>query len=74
MTVQYGNNCISPTQVYEYVEKFKQVINRNEDSPHPSRSFTAVMETNIAKAEDLVRDNHRCMVREIVSEMKISTG
>ena len=47
MSIQYGDRCMSPTQVYEWTEKFKKGVTSVEDSPLPGPSFTAVTEDNI---------------------------
>jgi hypothetical protein len=47
MRIQYGDRCMSRTQVYEWTEKFKNGVTSVEDSPRPSPAFTAVTEDNI---------------------------
>ncbi|GFG38000.1 hypothetical protein Cfor_10299, partial [Coptotermes formosanus] len=44
MRIQYGDRCMSRTQVYEWTEKFKNRITSVEDSPRPGPAFTAVTE------------------------------
>jgi hypothetical protein len=48
MRIQYGDRCMSRTQVYEWTEKFKNIVTSVEDSPRPGPAFTAVTDENIA--------------------------
>ena len=53
MRIQYGNRCMSRTQVYEWTEKFKNGVTSVEDSPHPCPAFTAVTEDDTVAMEKL---------------------
>jgi len=59
MRIQYGDRCMSRTQVYEWTEKFKNDVSSVEDSPRPGPAFTAVTEDNIAAVENMIRENRR---------------
>ena len=54
MSIQYGDRCMSRTQVYEWTEKFKNGVASVEDSPRPGPAFTAVTQDNIAAVENVV--------------------
>ena len=59
MRIQYGDRCMSRTQVYEWTEKFKNGVTSVEDSPRPGTAFTAVREGDIAAVENVLRENRR---------------
>ena len=59
MRIQYGDRCVSGTQVYEWTEKFKNGVTSVEDSPRPGPAFTAVTEDNMAAVENVVVSNVR---------------
>ena len=74
MSIQYGDRCMSRTQVYELTEKFKNGVTSVEDSPRPGLAFTAVTEDNIAAVENVVWENRRVTVKEVASLLDISVG
>jgi len=74
MRIQYGDRCMSRTQVYEWTEKFKNGVTSVEDSPRPGPAFTAVMEYNIAAVENVIRENRCITVKEVASLLDISVG
>jgi len=67
MRIQYGDRCMSRTQVYEWTEKFKNLITNVRDSPRPGPVLTAVTEDNIAALENVIRENRRVTVKEVAS-------
>ena len=72
--MQYGDRCMSGTQVYEWTEKFKNGVTSVEDSPRPGPAFTLVTEDNIAAVENVIRENRRVTVKEVESLLDISVG
>ena len=54
MRIQYGNRCMSLTQVYEWTEKLKNGVTSMEDSPRSGPTFTAVTDDNIAAVENVI--------------------
>ena len=74
MSIQYGDRCMSRTQVYEWTENFKNGVNSVEDSPRPRQAFTAVTENNIAAVENVVWEKRRVAVKEVSSLLDISVG
>ena len=73
MRIQYGDRCMSCTQVYEWTEKFKNCVTSVEDSPRPGPALTAVTEDNIAAVENVIRENRRVTI-EVASLLEISVG
>ena len=74
MRIQYGDRCISRTQVYESTEKFKNDVSSVDDSPRPGRAITAVTEDNVTAVENVIRENRRVTVKEVASLLDISVG
>ena len=74
MSIQYGDRCMSRTQVYECTEKFKNGITSVEDSPHPGPAFTAVTENNVTAVENVLWENRRVTVKAVASVLDISVG
>ena len=74
LSIQYGDRCMSHTQVYEWTEKFKNGVTSVEDSPRPGPAFTAVTEDNIAAVENVVWENRCVTVKEVASVLDISVG
>ena len=71
MRIQYGDRCMSRTQVYEWTEKFKNGVPSVEDSP---RAGPAVTEDNIAAVENVIQESLRVTVKEVASLLEISVG
>ena len=72
--IQHGDRCMSRTQLYEWTEKFKNSVTSVEDSPRPGPAFTTVTEDNIAAVENMIEENRRVSVTEVVSLLDISVG
>ena len=62
MRVQYSDRCMSYTQVYEWIEKFKNGVTSVEDSLRPGPAFTAVTEDTSA-VENVMRENRHVTVK-----------
>jgi transposase len=70
MLAKYGASCMSKTQVYEWVQKFKNGAQTVEDSPRPGQAHRVVRPEMIAAVDDLIRKNRRITISEIAMEMK----
>jgi len=69
MRIQYGDKCMSCTQVCEWTEKFKNGVTSVEDSLRPG---PAVTEDNIAAVENVIWENWHVTVKEVASVLDIS--
>ena len=63
MRNEYGDRCMSRTQVYEWTEKFKNSVSSVEGSPRTGTAFTAVTEENITAMENVIWGNWRVTAR-----------
>jgi transposase len=64
MQAQYGDNCLSRSKIYEWVDHFtkgRTSICDEERSGRPSKSRT---ENNIQAVERMVRENRRITVND----------
>ena len=59
MEVQYGNECLSLQQVYEWTRKFMNGISSVTDSPRPGQAQPVVTPEPIAAVGDIVKENRR---------------
>ena len=71
MRIQYGDRCMSRTQVYEWNGKFKNGVTSLEDPPLPGPAFT---EDKITAAENVIRENRRVTGKEVASLLDIGVG
>jgi transposase len=64
MQAQYGDNCLSCSKIYEWIDHFKKerTVCDEERSGRPSTSRT---ENNIQAVERMVRENRRITVDDI---------
>jgi hypothetical protein len=74
MLAKYGALCMSKTQVYKWVQKFKNGVQSVEDSPWPGQAHRAIMPKMIAAVDDLIRENRSFTFSEIAMEMMSSVG
>jgi hypothetical protein len=61
---------MSKTQVYEWVQKFKNGVRTVEDSPRPGQAHRVITSEMIVAVDDLIRENLRITISAIA--MKIS--
>jgi hypothetical protein len=54
---KYGASCMSKTQVYEWIQKFKKGVQNFEDSPRPGQAHRVIMPKMIVVVDDLIREN-----------------
>jgi histone-lysine N-methyltransferase SETMAR len=74
MLAKYGASCMSKTQVYEWVQKFKNRVQSVEDSPRPGQAHRGITPEMIAAVDYLTRENRCITISDIATEMKISVG
>jgi hypothetical protein len=61
---------VSKTQVYEWVQKFKNGVQSVEDFPPPGQAHRVITPEVIAADDDLIRENRRITISETAMEMK----
>jgi len=74
MKVQYGDACLSLQQVYEWTRKFMNCSSSVTDSPRPGQAHRVVTSEVIEAAEDIVKENSRVTLNEIVAHLYMSHG
>ena len=74
MRTQYGDRCMSRTQVYEWTEKFRNGVTSVEDSPCPGPALKVIMEDNTAAVEKVIGENRGVTVKNVASLLDISVG
>jgi hypothetical protein len=57
MQAQYGDNCLSRSKIYEWIDNFKNRRTSVCDEERSGRSSTSRTENNIQDAERMVREN-----------------
>jgi len=72
--VQYGDACLSPQQVYDWITKFIDGISSVIYSPRPGHARRIVTPEATAAAEVIVKENHRVTVNEIAAHLDMSHG
>lgn len=71
----YGDDCLSRTRVYEWLKRFKEEEEGREDIKdveYTSRPKTAVIEKNIKKIWDFIKNEPKSLLRYIKLELNIS--
>jgi hypothetical protein len=61
---------VSKTQVYEWVQKFKNGVQSVEDFPRPGQAHRVITPEVIVADDDLMRENRRIKISETALEMK----
>ena len=74
MKVQYGDECLSLQQVYEWTRKFMTSISSVKDSPRPGQAHRVVTPEANAAVEAIVKENRRITVNEIAAHLDTSHG
>jgi len=73
MLVQvYGNNAMKKTAVYKWVKRFCEGRESVTDEERSGRPATSKTEENIAKARQIVRENHRLTIRSIAEQVNMT--
>ena len=70
----FGNEALSPTQIKQWFERFKDGRASVESDPRAERSFTSRKEEVRDQVREKVLDDLRLTVQEIVAEVGINTG
>jgi transposase len=65
MQAQYGDNCLSRSKVYEWLDHFKKGRTSVCDDQRSGRPSASRTENNIQAFERMVRENRRITVDEI---------
>jgi hypothetical protein len=73
LTVQYGDNCLVRTKVYEYVERFEGGRTSVVDAGCGRPSTVTCVEVK-HQIDRRIRDNRRISTDKTISEMSISHG
>jgi transposase len=65
MKVQYGDNCLSRSKIYEWIDHLKKGRTSVSDEERSGRPSTSRTENNIQAIERMVRENRRITVDDI---------
>ena len=65
LTDVYGDQCLTRTQVFEWVKKFKDGREYVGDDPKSGRPSTAKTQENVEKVARIVRGDRRLSIRAI---------
>ena len=65
----YGESSLSKTLAYEWYSAFKSGRDVVEHFPRSGWPSTSSTEVNIAKAKEMVTENHHLSLREIAAEL-----
>jgi hypothetical protein len=52
----YGDECLSHTQIFEWIERFKEGRGEIEDDPHPGRPCTSNTDAYIEMSAKLFEE------------------
>jgi hypothetical protein len=74
MKVQYGDECLSLQQVYEWTKKFINGFSSVTDSPRPGQAQQVVTTEATAAVEAIMKGNRRVTVNEIAAHLDMSHG
>ncbi|CAK9827766.1 Mariner Mos1 transposase [Anthophora retusa] len=74
LAVAYGDSTISKTQAYEWYKKLKDGRTVVDDLPRSGRPSTSVTDENVEKVKEIVHENRRVSIREIVADIRVSFG
>jgi transposase len=65
MQAEYGDNCLSRSKIYEWIEHFKKGRTSICDEERSGRPSTSRNENNIQAVERTVRENRRITVDDM---------
>jgi len=71
MLATYRTSYASKTQVYNWVQKFKNRVQIVEDSSLPGKAHRVIKPEITAVMDDLIQENHLITISEIAMEMKL---
>jgi transposase len=67
MQAQYGDNCLSCSKIYEWIDHFKKGRTSICDEERSGRPSTSRTENNIQAVERMIRENRRITVDDITA-------
>jgi len=71
----YGDDCMSPTQCYEWFKRCKEGRMSVGEDPRPGRLYTSTDDDgHFERFRAVIRGNRRLTVREAADEVGISIG
>lgn len=71
---QFGDECLSKTQVYEWCSAFRKGREVVANLPHARRPKTSVTDENVSAVEKLILEDRRSTVRDMAAKLGISVG
>lgn len=71
---QFGNECLSKTQVYDWCSAFRNGREVVANLPHARRPKTSVTDENVSAVEKLILGDRRITVRYMAAQLGISIG
>ena len=74
LLAQYGDNALSKTTVYEWIEKFKTGLTSVKHAEGAGRSSTSTSEEKIEQAQQMILANRRITIDEVAQSLQISFG
>ncbi|CUT99426.1 flj37770 protein [Echinococcus multilocularis] len=70
----FGDHALSKTRVFHWYKMFRAGRERVENEPRSSRLSTSTNERHVAQVRDLVINNSRITIRNIIEQVPISFG
>ncbi|PNF27620.1 hypothetical protein B7P43_G02270 [Cryptotermes secundus] len=74
MDLEYGEECLSRTHVFEWCKCFREGRERVENEPHDRRPRTSVTEPNTDRADALIRETRRITIKKLGAMLSISVS
>ena len=74
LLAQYGDNALSKTTVYEWIEKFKTGRTSVKHAEGAGRPSTSTSEEKIEQAQQMILANRRITIDEVAQSLQISFG
>ena len=74
LLIQFGDLCLAKSNVYTWIERFKNGRDSVLDDERNHMQPNAVTPQNIIRTEKLIKTNPRISVRDLASDLGISVG